>query len=160
MEKARNNHSGSLFRGPRVYHDHAHGLALTTVLCKLRGDAWEGTRDFVQTPRVWKMLQSQFPNPGLLDTLPSVSAQEHTHGRGGLHGGSHLPSLFPRSASPTMRQKDAPLSHLTPSRAVLPWSTEQGDTAAKAQGPLKSRRYEPPDLPRKDVLPTKFTSYI
>lgn len=53
-----------------MYHDHAHGLALTTVLCKLRGDAWEGTRDFVQTPRVWRMLRSQFPNPGLLVLFP------------------------------------------------------------------------------------------
>lgn len=46
------------------------GSALTTVLCKLRGDAWEGTRDFVQTPRVWRMLRSQFPNPGLLVLFP------------------------------------------------------------------------------------------
>lgn len=159
MEKARNNHSSSLFRGPRVYHDHAHGLALTTVLCKLRGDAWEGTRLCADSPGVENVAIS-VSQSWAFSTLPSVSAQEHTHGRGRLHGGSHLPSLFPRSASPTMRQKDAPLSQLTSSRAVLPWSTEQGDTAAKAQGPLKSRRYEPPDLPRKDVLPTKFTSYV
>lgn len=42
--------------GHVMHHDHTHRLAFTTVLCRLRCDGWEGTRDFPQTPQVWRML--------------------------------------------------------------------------------------------------------
>lgn len=77
--------------------------------------------------------RAQFPNAGFLNTLFSNSAQEHTHGRGGHHGGSHCPPPFSQLFSHYAKESCAS------SHAVLRWDTEQGDMAnTGAQSLLES----------------------